>query len=67
MAKKFRKLTMNAALAPEAVTKAVLADRLDSVLSAGPQQRYAPPQTFAARARQTPAKVMSFASRRRNH
>ena len=67
VAKKFRKLTMNPALTPEVVTKGLLADRQGDALAVGQHQRYAPPQTFAVRGRQAPTRVMSFASRRRNH
>ena len=67
VAKKFRKLTMNPALTPEVVTKGLLADRLNTSLLPVQQQRFAPLPSFAVHARQTPPKVTSFASRRRNH
>lgn len=67
MAKKFRNLTINSALTPKVATKGLLADQLGDSLLPEQHQRYAPPQGFAVHARQTPTRVMNFASRRRNH
>jgi hypothetical protein len=66
MAKKSRSLLSRSVLEP----KLVLPSLLEQPPAAPPpalQHRYQPPPSFAVHDRRNAARVMSFASRRRNH
>ena len=67
MAKKSRLLVSHSVLAPKLVLPSPLEERPTAPPTAGTPNRYRPPSSFAVHARQTPLRVTSFASRRRNH